>query len=37
MPHLLWAPETKNCFLKAKQPTEKATVLAHPNYEANLG
>ena len=37
MTHLLWAPETENCFSKAKQAIEKATVLAHPNHEANLG
>ena len=36
MTHLLWSPETENCFLKAKQAVEKATVLAHPNHEANL-
>ena len=36
MTHLLWSPETENCFLKAKQAMEKATVLAHLNYEANL-
>ena len=34
--HLLWTPETKNCFLKTQQAIEKATVLAHPNNEANL-
>ena len=36
MTQLFWSPETKNCFLKAKQAIEKATVLAHPNHEANL-
>ena len=37
MTHLLWAPETENRFLEAKQAIEKVTVLAHPNHEANLG
>ena len=36
MTQLFWSPETENCFLKAKQAIEKATVLAHPNHEANL-
>ena len=36
MTHLLWSPVTENCFLEAKQAMEKATVLAHPNYEANF-